>query len=118
MDEDGYFYIMDRSKDMLNVGGFKVFSREVEETLYRHPVVEFCAVIGLPDAKRPGSEIVKVVIQRAAGVKGKDENVLKNDIIAYCREHMSPYKVPKIIEFIEEMPLTTVGKVDKKALRS
>ena len=117
MDEDGYFYIMDRSKDMLNVGGFKVFSREVEESLYRHPAVEFCAVIGVPDAKRPGSEIVKLVIQRAAEARGKDEKALKNDITAYCREHMSPYKVPKIIEFIEEMPLTTVGKVDKKVLR-
>lgn len=118
MDEDGYFYIMDRSKDMLNVGGFKVFSREVEDTLYRHAAVEFCAVIGKPDPKRPGSEIVKVVIQRAAEARGKDEKALKNDITAYCREHMSPYKVPKIIEFIEEMPLTTVGKVDKKMLRS
>jgi acyl-CoA synthetase (AMP-forming)/AMP-acid ligase II len=118
MDEDGYFYIMDRSKDMLNVGGFKVFSREVEETLYRHAAVEFCAVIGQPDPKRPGSEIVKVVIQRASGAKGQDTDALKKDITAYCRENMSPYKVPKIIEFIEEMPLTTVGKVDKKALRS
>ncbi len=118
MDEDGYFYIMDRSKDMLNVGGFKVFSREVEETLYRHPIVEFCAVIGVPDPKRPGSDIVKVVIQARADAGNKDADVLKKEIIAYCREHMSPYKVPKIIEFIEEMPLTTVGKVDKKVLRS
>ena len=118
MDEDGYFYIMDRSKDMLNVGGFKVFSREVEETLYRHAAVEFCAVIGQPDPKRPGSEIVKVVIQRSTGAKGKDPETLKAEIIAYCRETMSPYKVPKIIEFIDQMPLTTVGKVDKKALRT
>jgi long-chain acyl-CoA synthetase len=118
MDDDGYFYIMDRSKDMLNVGGFKVFSREVEETLYKHPAVEFCAVIGVPDSKRPGSEIVKVVIQAAADVKGRDSETLKKDIIAYCREHMSPYKVPRIVDFIEAMPLTAVGKVDKKVLRS
>jgi long-chain acyl-CoA synthetase len=118
MDDDGYFYIMDRSKDMLNVGGFKVFSREVEETLYKHPAVEFCAVIGVPDSKRPGSEIVKVVIQPAADVKSKDSETLKKDIIAYCRENMSPYKVPRIVDFIEAMPLTAVGKVDKKVLRS
>lgn len=118
MDEDGYFYIMDRSKDMLNVGGFKVFSREVEESLYRHEAVEFCAVIGEKDPKRPGSEIVKVVIQLAKGARGRDADDLKKDITAYCRENMSPYKVPKIIEFIDQMPLTAVGKVDKKALRS
>jgi long-chain acyl-CoA synthetase len=118
MDEDGYFFIMDRSKDMLNVGGFKVFSREVEETLYRHPAVEFCAIIGEPDPKRPGSEIVKVVIQVATDARGRDAGALKEEIAAYCREHMSPYKVPKIIDFIDQMPLTAVGKVDKKALRS
>ncbi|PIP39176.1 MAG: AMP-dependent synthetase [Desulfobacterales bacterium CG23_combo_of_CG06-09_8_20_14_all_51_8] len=117
MDEDGYFYIVDRAKDMLNVGGFKVFSREVEETLYRHPSVEFCAIIGRPDPKRPGSEIVKVVIQPASGAKGRNTDTLKEDIISYCRENMAPYKVPKIVEFVDEMPLTTVGKVDKKALR-
>ena len=118
MDEDGFFYILDRSKDMLNVGGFKVFSREVEETLYKHEAVEFCAVIGQPDPKRPGNEIVKVVIQPASGAQNKDSDALKQEITDYCRETMSPYKVPKVIEFIDEMPLTTVGKVDKKALRS
>ncbi len=118
MDEDGYFYILDRSKDMLNVGGFKVFSREVEETLYHHAAVEVCAVIGEPDPKRPGSEIVKVVIQLASGAKSDSPEAVKSDILTYCRENMSPYKVPKIIEFIDQMPLTAVGKVDKKALRS
>ena len=117
MDEDGYFYIMDRSKDMLIVGGYKVFSREVEETLYQHKAVEFCAIIGLPDLKRPGSEIVKAVIQLSADAQNQDADTLKKNITTYCRENMAPYKVPKVIEFIDAIPLTAVGKVDKKALR-
>ena len=117
MDEDGYFYIMDRSKDMLIVGGYKVFSREVEETLYQQKAVEFCAIIGLPDPKRPGSEIVKAVIQLSADAQNQNADALKKNITTYCRENMAPYKVPKVIEFIDAIPLTAVGKVDKKALR-
>jgi acyl-CoA synthetase (AMP-forming)/AMP-acid ligase II len=117
MDEDGYFYIMDRSKDMLIVGGYKVFSREVEETLYQHKAIEFCAIIGLPDLKRPGSEIVKAVIQLSADAQNQNADTLKKNITTYCRENMAPYKVPKVIEFIDAIPLTAVGKVDKKALR-
>lgn len=117
MDEDGYIYIVDRAKDMLIVGGYKVFSREVEETLYQHPDVEFCAIVGVPDKKRPGSEIVKAVIQPSSEGKAKDKNQLKDDIIAFCREHKAPYKVPKIVDVVDEIPLTAVGKVDKKALR-
>ncbi|MDO9262898.1 MAG: AMP-binding protein, partial [Desulfosalsimonadaceae bacterium] len=117
MDEDGYLYIVDRSKDMLIVGGYKVFSREVEETLHRHPAVDFCAVIGLPDPARPGSDIVKAVIQLAPESRGGDPGLLKENIIACCRDNMAPYKVPKIIEFIDAIPLTPVGKVDKKSLR-
>jgi len=117
MDEDGYFFIMDRSKDMLIVGGYKVFSREVEETLYQHKAVEFCAIVGKPDPKRPGSEIVKAVIQLSKDAQNQDADTLKDNIKTYCRENMAPYKVPKIIEFIDAIPLTAVGKVDKKALR-
>ena len=117
MDEEGYLYIVDRTKDMLIVGGFKVFSREVEETLYQHEAVEFCAIVGMPDEKRPGNEIVKAVIQLKAGAKQKDKQMLEDDIRAYCRETMAPYKMPKAIEFIDKIPLTAVGKVDKKALR-
>lgn len=117
MDEEGYLYIVDRTKDMLIVGGFKVFSREVEETLYQHEAVEFCAIVGMPDEKRPGNEIVKAVIQLKAGAKQKDKQTLEDDIRAYCRETMAPYKRPKAIEFVDEIPLTAVGKVNKKALR-
>ncbi len=117
MDEDGYLYIVDRSKDMINVGGFKVFSREVEETLHQHPAVDFCAVIGIPDPARPGSDLVKAVIQLTVESKSSDAGILKEDIIVFCRENMAPYKVPKLVEFIDQIPLTPVGKVDKKSLR-
>ncbi len=118
MDEDGYFYIVDRAKDMLNVGGFKVFSREVEEKLYEHPAIEFCAIIGIPNPKRPGTDIVKLVLQPAEDHRHRDPDELKSDIEAFARKNFSAFKVPKVIEITEAIPLTTVGKVDKKALRT
>ncbi len=117
MDEDGFFYIVDRSKDMIIVSGYKVFSKEAEETLYAHPAVELCAIVGMEDPKRPGNERVKAVIQLSTEYKGKDHEQVKKDIIDYCRENMAPYKVPKIVEFVDELPLTAIGKVDKKVLR-
>jgi len=117
MDDDGFFTIVDRAKDMLIVGGYKVFSKEVEETLYVHPAVGFCAIVGVPNPERPGSEIVKALIQLDQSHKDKDREGLKSEIAEYCTENMAPYKRPKIIEFVDELPLTTVGKVDKKALR-
>ncbi len=117
MDADGYFSIADRVKDMLIVGGYKVFSREVEETLCQHPAVEMCAIVGVPNPERPGSEQVKAVIQKAAAAQSQDEAQLEQEIIAYCRENMAPYKIPKIVQFMEAIPLTAVGKVDKKVLR-
>jgi acyl-CoA synthetase (AMP-forming)/AMP-acid ligase II len=117
MDDDGYLYVVDRAKDMLIVGGYKVFSREAEETLYEHPAVEYCAYVGIPNPERPDSHRVKAVIQLSSPYKGKDEQELEKEIVAFCRENMAPYKVPKIVQFVEEIPLTSVGKVDKKALR-
>ena len=117
MDEDGFFFIVDRAKDMLSVGGFKVFSRELEEKLYEHSAIEFCAIIGVPNPKRPGSEIVRLVVQPTPEHKHRDESQLKEDILAFSRENFAPYKIPKIIDIVTEIPLTPVGKVDKKALR-
>jgi len=117
MDDDGYLYVVDRTKDMLIVGGFKVFSREAEETLYEHPAVEYCAYVGVPNPERPDSHRVKAVIQLASAYKGKDEKEVETEIVAFCRENMAPYKVPKIVQFVDQIPLTSVGKVDKKALR-
>jgi len=117
MDKDGYFTIVDRAKDMLNVGGFKVFSKEVEETLYEHPAIQFCAIVGIPNPDRPGSEIVKAVIQLERSYREKDPNEVKKVLLEYCHESMAPYKRPKLVEFVNELPLTAVGKVDKKVLR-
>jgi acyl-CoA synthetase (AMP-forming)/AMP-acid ligase II len=117
MDEDGYFYLVDRAKDMLIVGGFKVFSREVEEILYQHGSVNLCAIIGIPNPKRPDSQIVKAFIQLTEDSLNKDRDQIKKELLNLCQENLSPYKVPKIIEIIDAIPLTAVGKVDKKALR-
>lgn len=118
MDEDGFVTIVDRTKDMLNVGGFKVFSREVEEKLYEHPAIDLCAIIGLPNPRRPGSEHVKLVVQLKPEHRERDQDEVKNEIIAFARKNFAPYKVPKTIDIMNELPLTSVGKVDKKVLRT
>jgi acyl-CoA synthetase (AMP-forming)/AMP-acid ligase II len=118
MDEDGFVYVVDRAKDMLSVGGFKVFSSEVENKFYEHPAIEFCAIIGVQNPDRPETEIVKLIIQKSEAYKDKPDEEIKASILALAKEKLSPYKHPKIIEFIEAMPLTAVGKVDKKVLRA
>jgi long-chain acyl-CoA synthetase len=117
MDEEGYVRIADRTKDMIIVGGFKVFSAKLEDTLTKHPAIEMIATIGVPNPDRPGSEIVKAIIQVVPGYEYDNEEALKEEIIAFAKKECSPYEVPKIIEFTEELPLTVVGKVDKKLLR-
>ncbi len=117
MDEEGYFTLVDRSKDMLNVAGYKVFSREVEEKLYEHPAIEHCAIVGVPNPHRPGTEQVKLIVQRTETYADRDKDDVKEQISDFARKHLSPYKVPKIVEFADQIPLTPVGKVDKKALR-
>ncbi len=118
MDEDGYFYIADRTKDMLIVSGYKVFSREVEEVLSEHKAVELCAIIGVKNPERPDSQIVKAVIQLSKDAQAKGQEEIKKEIIEHCKENLAPYKIPKVIVFTEAIPLTTVGKVDKKVLRT
>jgi long-chain acyl-CoA synthetase len=118
MDEDGFLKIVDRTKDMIIVGGFKVFSSKVEDVISKHPAVGVMALIGEPNPKRPGSEIVKAYIQKSPDFAyDGSEDDLKADIIKFAKEHCSPYEVPKQIDLIEEMPLTAVGKIDKKVLR-
>ena len=118
-DEDGYLRIVDRTKDMIIIGGFKVFSKKVEDVLTKHPAIESAATMGIPDPKRPGSELVKAYLTIAPGyASGKNEESLKADIIKMAGEKLAPYEVPKIIEFRKELPLTSVGKVDKKLLRA
>lgn len=115
MDEDGYFYIVDRKKDMIDVSGFKVYPREVEDVLFEHEAIENAAVIGLPDPKTPGSEIVKAFIMLKDGYKESEE--LLAEIKEFCRTNVSPYKVPKIIEVRKELPESLVGKVLRKDLK-
>lgn len=118
MDEDGYLTIVDRTKDMIIVGGFKVFSSKVEDALSQHPAIGILALIGVDNPQRPGSEIVKAYVQLDPlyNYDGNQE-ALKEDITKFAQEKCSPYEVPKVIEIINEMPLTAVGKIDKKVLR-
>jgi len=118
MDEDGYFRIVDRTKDMIIVSGFKVFSAKLEDTLTKHPAIGMIALIGVPNPDRPGSEIVKAFIQLDPSYEfDGNKEALKEDIISFAKEKCAPYEVPKMIVITEELPLTAVGKVDKKVLR-
>jgi len=116
--EDGYLKIVDRTKDMLIVGGFKVFSKKVEEILTEHPAIEMIATVGVPNPERPGSEFVKAFVMLTKEYQDKDKNEIEKDILRFAKEKLSPYEVPKIIEIRKELPLTSVGKLDKKLLRA
>ncbi|MCP4687244.1 MAG: long-chain fatty acid--CoA ligase [Desulfobacterales bacterium] len=117
MDSDGYFSIVDRCKDMIIVSGFKVFPREVEEKLYSHPLIQTCAVVGVPNPARPGSELVRLVVQKSEKFRDKPDEDVIAELNDYCGEHLGAYKKPKIIDIMDQIPLTNVGKVDRKALR-
>jgi long-chain acyl-CoA synthetase len=117
-DKDGYLRIVDRTKDMIIVGGFKVFSKRVEEVLTEHPAVEMIALIGVPNPDRPGSEIVKAFMSVTPGYDyGGDKKALEEEIIKFAKKKLSPYEIPKVIEIRDDLPLTAVGKLDKKLLR-
>jgi long-chain acyl-CoA synthetase len=115
LDEDGYLFIVDRKKDMINVSGFKVYPRELEDILFEHEAIENASIIGLPNPKIPGSEKVKAYIVLKDGYEESEE--LKNEIKDFCSKNLAPYKVPKFIEFRKELPETLVGKVQRKELR-
>ena len=110
MDEDGYFSIVDRKKDMIIASGYNVYPREVEEVLFMHPAVQEAAAIGVPDPYR--GETVKAYIVLKPGATATAE-----EITSFCRERLAPFKVPKQIEFATELPKTLVGKVLRRALR-
>ena len=114
IDNDGYFKVVDRIKDMINVSGNKVYSRVIDDILHEHDAVEIAGVIGIPDPERPGSERVKAFIQLKHEYKGK---VSEQDIIDYLKDKVKPYAVPKWVEFRDELPLTIVMKLFKKKLR-
>jgi len=110
IDEEGYITITDRKKDMIIVGGFNVYPREVEDILYSHPKVELVAVVGVPDEK--SGEKVKAFIKLKEG-----ETETQEGITAFCKENMAGYKRPKFIEFRDEIPLSNIGKVLRRVLR-
>jgi long-chain acyl-CoA synthetase len=112
MDEDGYFYLVDRNKDMINVSGNKVYSTTVDEILFKHPSVSAAVTIGLPDPERPGSERVKAFVVLRSGCDASTD-----DIINHCRENLAPYAVPKSVEFRDSLPMTVTEKLFKKQLR-
>ena len=110
MDEDGYFRIVDRKKDMILVSGFNVYPNEVEDVMAAHPDIEEVAVIGVPDDA--SGEAVKAFIVK------QDDGLTKDAVRAYCKEHLTNYKVPKMVEFREELPKSNVGKILRKDLRA
>ncbi|MCL6585744.1 MAG: fatty acid--CoA ligase family protein [Anoxybacillus sp.] len=109
MDEEGYFYIVDRKKDMIIVGGYNVYPREVEEVLYSHPDVVEAAVIGVPDPNF--GEAVKCF------VVSRNPDLTEEQLMSYCRERLAKYKVPSSIEFLQELPKNTTGKILRRALK-
>ncbi|KKK37397.1 AMP-dependent synthetase [Mesobacillus campisalis] len=110
MDDEGYFYVVDRKKDMIIASGFNVYPREVEEVIYQIPEVREVMVIGIPDEYR--GETVKAFISLKSG-----QTAAKEDIIQFCKGKLAPYKVPKLIEFRDELPKSAVGKLLKRELR-
>lgn len=111
MDEDGYFYIVDRKKDLIIAGGYNIYPREVDEVLYTHPKVLEAAVIGVPHEYR--GETVKAFIVLRPG-----ETATVEEMTEFCKKNLAAYKVPKIIEFRDELPKTAVGKILRKELRA
>lgn len=113
MDEDGYFSVVERAKDLIVASGFNVYPREVEEVLFAHPAVQEAAVVGAPDEYR--GETVAAFIILKPGIPATEET--KQDIVAYCKKNLTGYKVPKIIEFRETLPKSIIGKVLRRELK-
>jgi len=111
MDPQGWFYVVDRKKDMIIASGYKVWPREVESVLYQHPAVREAAVVGVPDEYR--GETVKAFVSLRPG-----ESVEEAALIAFCKERMAAYKYPRSIEFVDELPKTVTGKILHRELRA
>ena len=111
IDADGYAFIVDRKKDMVDIGGLKVYPREVEEVLYRIPGVAEAACIGVPDASL--GEVIKAFVVRRPGA-----TVTEAEVIAFVRAHIAHYKAPRSVEFRDSLPKSGVQKVLRRALRN
>jgi long-chain acyl-CoA synthetase len=110
LDEDGYLWVVDRKKDLIIRGGFNVFPRDVEETLVEHPAVAMAGVVGRPDPLH-GEEVVAFVSLRPGSSADGAE------LVGFARSRLSAYKYPREVHVLDDLPLTPVGKVDRKALR-
>jgi long-chain acyl-CoA synthetase len=110
LDEDGFLYVVDRVKDLIIRGGFNVFPRDVEDVLLAHPAVTAAAVVGRPDEKS-GEEVVAVV-------SVSDRSVTSDELIAFARGRLAAYKYPREVRIVDAVPLTSVGKTDRKAVRA
>ncbi|RDW21628.1 long-chain-fatty-acid--CoA ligase [Oceanobacillus chungangensis] len=109
MNEEGYFFLVDRKKDMIIAGGYNIYPREIEEVLYEHGAIQEAVIVGIPDAYR--GETVKAFIVLKSGYTVDEE-----DLNSYCRKHLAAYKVPKIYEFRDELPKTAIGKILRRKL--
>jgi long-chain acyl-CoA synthetase len=114
MDQDGFFYIVDRAKDLIIASGFNIYPREVEEVLFKHPMVAEAAVVGMPDTYR-GETIAAFIVLKPGN---SSTEATQEAIKAYCRQNLTGYKIPKIIEFRDSLPKTIIGKVLKRELRT
>jgi len=110
VDEDGYIYIVDRKIDMIISGAMNIYSREIEDVLYEHPAIEHAIVIGVPDNE--WGESVKAVVQLKTGMRLTEE-----EIIQHCLSHLASYKKPRSVDFVEEMPMSSAGKILKRVIR-
>jgi long-chain acyl-CoA synthetase len=110
-DEDGYIYLVDRTKDMIIASGYNIYPREIDEVLYRHPKVAEAAAVGVPDEYR--GETIKAFITLKPG-----ETATEEEIIEFCKDKLAAYKRPKIVEFRDNIPKSAVGKVLRKNLRA
>jgi long-chain acyl-CoA synthetase len=113
MDEDGFFTVIERAKDMILASGFNVYPREVEEVLFQHPAVQEAAVAGAPDEYR--GETVAAFVVLKPGFAPSDET--RQSIMAYCKQNLAGYKVPKILEFRQTLPKSLIGKVLRRELK-
>jgi long-chain acyl-CoA synthetase len=110
MDEDGYLFIVDRKKDMIIAGGYNIYPRDIDEVLFEHPKIQEACAVGIPDPYR--GETVKAFIVTKPGEALNDE-----EVISYCKEKLAAYKVPKSVEFMDDLPKSTIGKVLRRKLR-
>ena len=106
MDEEGYFFMRDRLKRMINTSGYKVWPAEVENMLYEHPAIHEACIIGVPDAKQ--GEAVKAIVSLKPGMRGE---VSEQDLIDWARERMAVYKAPRLVEFMDTLPKSGTGKI-------